>query len=168
MSQFPRKLLLKYLSKKTHPIDPGLYLLNLIIQKLFRINCHIPWMVHFTSRVTGDVEIGKNVWLSFAVDGGCYIQGLNKIFIGDDTIFGPGVKIISANHNQKTFSKMICAEPIRIGKKCWIGANAIILPSVELGDNVIVAARSVVNKSFPDNIVIGGNPESVIRANKES
>jgi len=63
---------------------------------------------------------------------------------------------------------MICAEPIRIGKKCWIGANAIILPSVELGDNVIVAAGSVVNKSFPDNIVIGGNPARVIRANKEN
>jgi acetyltransferase-like isoleucine patch superfamily enzyme len=125
-------------------------------------------MVHFASRVTGDVKIGKNVWISFAVNGGCYIQGLNKVFIGDDTIFGSGVKIISANHNQENFSKMIYAEPIEIGKKCWIGANAIILASVKLGDNVIVAAGSVVSKSFPDNLVIGGNPAKVIRAYKKT
>ena len=123
-------------------------------------------MVHFTSRVTGDVEIGKNVWISFAVSGGCYFQGLNKIIIDDDTIFAPGVKIISANHDQENLSKMIHSEPIEIGKKCWIGANAIILPSVKLGDNVIVAAGSVVNKSFPDNLLIGGNPAKVIRVNK--
>ena len=124
-------------------------------------------MVHFASRVTGEVKIGKNVWISFAVNEGCYIQGLNKIFIGDDTIFGPGVKIISANHNQENFSKMIYAKPIKIGKKCWIGANAIILPSVKLGDNVIVAAGSVVSKSFLDNLVIGGNPAKVIGSNKK-
>jgi acetyltransferase-like isoleucine patch superfamily enzyme len=123
-------------------------------------------MVHFTSRVTGDVKIGKNVWVSFAISGGCYFQGLNKIIIGDDTIFASGVKIISANHDQKDLSKMIHSEPIKIGKQCWIGANAIILPCVKLGDNVIVAAGSVVNKSFSDNLLIGGNPAKVIRQKK--
>ena len=57
--------------------------------------------VHYTSYVYGDVKIGKNVWVSFATSGGCYIQGDNGIKIGDNTIFAPGIKIISANHDIK-------------------------------------------------------------------
>jgi acetyltransferase-like isoleucine patch superfamily enzyme len=119
-------------------------------------------MVHYTSRVTGNVTIGKNVWISFATSGGCYIQGLNGIIIGDDTIFAPGVKIISANHKQDDFSSYEPSDPIVIGKQCWIGANSVILPGVKLGDGVIVAAGSVVNKSFADNSAIAGVPARYI------
>lgn len=158
----PRKWTFRYLRKKTHPIDPGLYVLNLVVQRIFRINCHIPWMVNFTSRVAGDIEIGKNVWISFAVSGGCYIQGINKIFIDDYTIFAPGVKIISANHDTEGISNFVSSGPIVIGKQCWIGTNAVLLPGVKLGDNTIVGAGSIVNKSFPPNSLIGGNPAKLI------
>lgn len=163
ISYFPRKWVYKFLQKKAHPIAPGLWVLNLIVQKIFRINSHIPWMVHYTSRVTGDVKVGRNVWISFAVSGGCYIQGLNGIFIGDDTIFAPGVKIISANHEQEKFSDIVRSSPIMIGKRCWIGANAVILPGVKLGDDVIVAAGSVVNKDFASNSVIAGIPAKFVK-----
>jgi len=160
---FPIKLIYAILKKKAHPIDPGLWVLNLLVQKIFLINSHIPWIVHYTSRVTGNVKIGKNVWISFAVSGGCYIQGLNGVFIDDDTIFAPGVKIISANHQQEDLSKIVPSEPIMIGKRCWIGANATILPGVKLGDGVIVAAGSVFNKSFPSGSVIAGVPAKLIK-----
>ncbi|MBL4705246.1 MAG: hypothetical protein JKY54_12045, partial [Flavobacteriales bacterium] len=45
----------------------------------------------------------------------------------------------------------------------WFGANVIILPEVEIGNNCVVGAGSVVTKSFPDNSVIVGNPAKVIR-----
>ena len=45
----------------------------------------------------------------------------------------------------------------------WIGGSAIVVPGVTLGDNVVVAAGAVVTKSFPDNVVIGGNPARVIK-----
>ena len=57
---------------------------------------------------------------------------------------------------------MISFEPIVIGKKCWLGANSVILPGVQLGNNVIVAAGSVVNKSFPDNSVVAGVPAKIV------
>jgi acetyltransferase-like isoleucine patch superfamily enzyme len=150
------------LDKFTCPVPWGLWFINFFHQRLLRINGQVPWMVHFTSRVLGDVTIGKNVWISFAVSGGCYIQGGNGIEIGDDTIFAPGVKIISANHAKTNLAVWAECRPIRIGKRCWIGANAIILPGVQLGDDVIVGAGSVVTRSFETASTVAGVPAAIV------
>ncbi|BCN50805.1 hypothetical protein RE9416_41060 [Prescottella equi] len=51
---------------------------------------------------------------------------------------------------------------ITVGSNVFIGARATILPGVSIGDNVIVAAGSVVAKSVPDGVVVGGNPARII------
>jgi len=51
-----------------------------------------------------------------------------------------------------------------IGKNCFIGAGAIILPGVKVGDNVIVGAGSLVNKDVPNNTIVAGNPAKVIKS----
>lgn len=89
-------------------------------------------------------------------------KGLNGIEIGSNTIFGPGVKVISANHRRDKLSEWETSPPIRIGENCWIGANAVILPGVTLGDNVIIGAGAVVTKSFPSNCLLAGNPAKLI------
>jgi acetyltransferase-like isoleucine patch superfamily enzyme len=142
------------------------WLVNFIFQRIFRLNSDIPFQVHFTSTVTlgKGISIGRNVSKSFASSGGCYIQGGNGIYIGDDTLFGPGVKIISANHNPGDLTENKPAPPICIGNRCWIGANAVILPSVVLGDDCIVGAGSVVTRSFPEgHIIIAGSPAKIVK-----
>ncbi len=153
------------LNRITDPIPFGLSVLNFIVQRIFRINNKIKWPVHYTSKVTGKVKIGKDVWISFACNGNCYIQGANGVIIGDGTIFAAGVKMISANHEFSNYKEFIEAAPITIGNNCWIGANSVILPGVTLGDNVIVGAGSIVTKSFHSNLVIAGNPARIIRDN---
>ena len=146
-------------------VTPGQWVLNIIVQRFFGVNRKVPWMVHYTSRVQDPktIQFGKRVWVSFAVSGGCYVQGANGIFIGDHTIFGPGVKIISSNHDVADLDRWISTDPIRIGKHCWIGANAVILPGVSLGDCCVVGAGAVVTKSFPARSVIGGVPARLIK-----
>lgn len=152
--------LLEYIST---PVSRNIRIINFIFQKIFRINGDIPFMVHYTSIVNGKVTIGRNVLKYFASCGGCYVQGINGITIGDDTIFAPGVKIISANHNLENYSTHIKRNPVIIGKNCWLGTNSVILPGVELGDNVVVAAGSVVTKSFESNIILAGVPARILK-----
>jgi carbonic anhydrase/acetyltransferase-like protein (isoleucine patch superfamily) len=154
----------RLLERLTDPIPPGLWLLNAFCQRVLRINAETPWMVHFSSRVIGRVKIGRNVWKSFALSGGCYIQGLNGVEIGDDTLFAPGVKIVSSNHQPGRLDRQQDGPPIRIGPRCWIGVNAVILPGVELGADSIVGAGAVVTHSVPAGVSVAGVPARPIVA----
>ena len=84
------------------------------------------------------------------LSGSCYFQAINGIRIGDDSIIAPGVKIISSDHDPINLNNHKLASPVVIGKKCWIGSNAVILPGVCIGNNTIVAAGAIVSKSFPE------------------
>lgn len=143
---------------------PATYFVNFIFQRILRVNAQVPWSVHYTSIVLSAewIKIGQNVDRSFALSGGCYFQGWNGIEIGDDTIFGPGVKIMSANHDLDNMDYLAAAEPVKIGKRCWLGANALILPEVILGNDVVVGAGAVVTHNFPNSVVIGGLPARII------
>ena len=55
------------------------------------------------------------------------------------------------------------AKPVTIGNDVWIGANCTILPGVNIGNNVVIAAGAVVTKDVPDNCVVGGVPAKVIK-----
>ncbi len=156
-SEFSKKVT-KIVNRITYPIPMNLWVINFIFQRVLGQNSDIPWMVHFTSTVFGNISIGRNVERSFALSGSCYIQGLNGIEIDDDTIFAPGIRIISANHSKTNLHKWEKEGSIIIGKNCWLGANAIILPGVRLGNNVIVGAGAVVTHDFPSNSIIVGNP----------
>ena len=57
----------------------------------------------------------------------------------------------------------IVSGSVTIGNHTWIGAGAILMPGIELGEFCVVAANSYVNKSFPAYSVIGGNPAKLIK-----
>jgi len=95
---------------------------------------------------------------------GCYIQAYGGIEFGSNVEMGPGVKIVSQNHDLNDYSKaMKPKKPIIIGNNVWIGANSVILPELTIGDNVVIGAGSVVTKDIPSNSIAVGNPCKVIR-----
>lgn len=84
------------------------------------------------------------------------------IHIGDESYIASGAMILSHD-----FIKDIKSDT-KIGKKCFIGANSIIMPGVMIGDCVIVGSGAVVTKDVPAGCIVAGNPAKIIRDNIET
>jgi len=130
------------------------YLIN-IDQVYFKNYCSI------NIRQSGRLHIDKGVTFNSF----CTINCLEKISIGQNTIFGINVHIFDHNHAYKNQEKLIKKQgyntsSITIGENCWIGANVVILKGVNIGDNVIIGAGVVVHKSIPCNTVIYNNQDT--------
>lgn len=108
------------------------------------------------------IHFGKNIYCNFGVTK----VDDTHIYVGDNTMFGPKVTVAVAGHPvlpelRKQAYQYSAA--VHIGKNCWIGANAVILPEITIGDNVVVGAGSVVTKDLPDNVVAVGKPCRILR-----
>jgi acetyltransferase-like isoleucine patch superfamily enzyme len=101
---------------------------------------------------------------------GCFIAaGAGGIQMGDHVIFGPNVSVIAANYRYGQLDvpleeQGLTSQGIQIGNNVWVGASSVILDGSEIGDNSIVVANSLVNRKFPPNSIIQGNPAKVILA----
>lgn len=165
------KSILKKIGLRQEGIPRNILLVNMIFQKIFRIDVNCNFSKNFTSRVISPEKLivdsnSTSVFKSLAVSGGCYIQANAGIEIGEGTIWAFNVTMVSQGHDPYDLTKVPDNKvtPIIIGRNCWLGANVTILPGVKLGDNTIVGANSVVTSSFPDGcVIIGGVPARVIK-----
>ena len=121
------------------------------------------------ARHGGNVKIGERCGLS-----GSTIYAMSSVEIGDETLVGGNVKIIDNDFHPLEAEKRIQnaasdikKAPIKIGKRCFIGANSIILKGSEIGDNCVVGAGAVVAGKFPAHCIIAGNPARVIKENHD-
>ena len=150
------------------------FCINWFFQKILRINGRFKYLVHFTNKITNPKKIilhgnGFDAQKCLILNGGIYLGGSNGIYIHKSCLIANSVKIISGNHDLKSFeAPSIKENPIRIEEGCWIGAGAIILPGVHLKKSTIVGAGSVVTKSFnEEKITIAGNPAKIIKLRNE-
>lgn len=104
-----------------------------------------------------NISLGRGVFLNF----NCVILDVVEVVIGDGTQIGPGVQILTADHPRDPVERATGLEwgkPIRIGRNVWIGAGALIMPGVTIGDDAIVGAGSVVTRNVPLGVTVVGNP----------
>lgn len=107
-------------------------------------------------------HFGKGVYANFNLT----LVDDTHIYVGDYTLFGPNVVVATAGHpiqpelREKTYQYNFS---VHIGRNCWIGAGAVMVPGVTIGDNVVIGAGSVVTKDIPSNVVAVGNPCRVLR-----
>ncbi len=125
--------------------------------------------VIIVAKYGGKIEINEGVCMS-----GCTLYAMDSIVIGKNTDIGAGCKIIDNDFHPLPYSQRhpveqldkVRKKPITIGEGCFIGANSILLKGTTLGRNVVVGAGSVVSGTFPDNVIIAGNPARIIKENE--
>ncbi|MBQ3572442.1 MAG: sugar O-acetyltransferase [Clostridia bacterium] len=124
-------------------------------------NCYIEPPLH-ANWAGKHCHFGKNVYCNFNLT----LVDDTHIYVGDCTKFGPNVILATASHPILPSLREQAYQynaPIKIGKCVWLGAGVIVLPGVEIGDNSVIGAGSVVTKNIPANVVAVGNPCKVLR-----
>ena len=112
----------------------------------------------------GTIRIGNNFFANYNT---FIYANDDSINIGNDCLIGPDVLIINNNHQMsphELIRMQECAKSrIIIGNDVWIGAKAVILPGVTIGDGAIIAAGSVVNKDVKPYTLVAGVPAKYIK-----
>ena len=136
-----------------------------IIKRLFQTDKEVWIESPFRCDYGYNIDIGENFYANF----GCVILDCNLVKIGDYVKLGPNVQIYTATHPidpKERRSGKEMAYPITIRNNVWIGGSSIILPGVNIGNNTVIGAGSIVTKNIPDNVVAVGNPCRIIRSIK--
>ncbi|WP_309304071.1 DapH/DapD/GlmU-related protein [Arthrobacter sp. CJ23] len=114
-------------------------------------------------------SVGEGISIGNGASVGAFnvIHGGGGVTIGRDALLGPFVAIYSENHqfeDPKTPIRLQghIRKPVEIGHDVWIGAHAVVLAGVSIGDGAIVAAGAVVTKDVPARTIVGGVPAKVI------
>lgn len=128
------------------------------------------------------IAIGDNTYIG----SNTIIWIMDEIEIGDDVLIAHNVNILDNNSHSTDINTRknelsyivskgqpkenifnISISKIKINNGVWIGMNSIILKGVEIGENAIVAAGSIVTKNVPPNTMVTGNPARVVKTIKE-
>lgn len=91
------------------------------------------------------ISIGKDTTIS-----------MQTVFLTHDYSITKGLKVIGIEKPSRFL------RPVSVGKNCFIGARAFLLPGTSIGDNVIVGAGSVVRGKIPNNVIVSGNPAKIV------
>lgn len=106
-----------------------------------------------------NLEMGSYV----AIDDEVNLYSVDKIRIGTKVAISREVFICTASHDISVPSRPLKTAPVSIGDGVWIGARAMILPGVTIGEGAVVAAGAVVTKDVEPWTVVGGNPARFIK-----
>ena len=112
------------------------------------------------------IEIGARTTVGFY----SLLYASTGIWIGDDCMIAPFVYIVDSDHGIDRSSRMNMqpnqVAPVHIGSDVWIGAHAVVLRGVTIGDGAVVAAGAVVRDDVPPYAIVGGVPARSIGARK--
>jgi maltose O-acetyltransferase len=133
-----------------------------VLKDLFGAGGDTVWMQPpFYCDYGSNIHLGTRVFFNF----NCVVLDVCEVHIGNYTLFGPGVQILTPLHpfdarlrREREFGK-----PVHIGADVWVGGAALILAGVRIGSRAVIGAGSVVTRDIPEGVFAAGNPCRVIR-----
>jgi acetyltransferase-like isoleucine patch superfamily enzyme len=138
---------------------------NIFSKYVLQIIFSTPFVHGNSSRI----KYGKRISLANTV----LNTGSGDIVIGDDSIFGHNVMLLTGKHDfiKGKRKKLVTGGPetpksgydIFIGSGCWIASGVIVVGGVSIGDNVIIGAGSIVTKNIRANVFASGVPAKIIK-----
>ncbi len=110
----------------------------------------------------GHIVLGENV----NIGQGTVLYGQGGIDVGNDSGIAPLSLVVASNHsyNQDDIPFRMQGETkkgIKIGHNVWCAGKVVVCDGVEIGDNAVVGAGSVVRKNIPNNAIVIGNPAQI-------
>ena len=130
---------------------------RLLTQRLRAVGKNVAIRPPFFCDYGYNISVGDGVFMNF----NCVILDVVEVTIGDRTQIGPGVQILAAAHPRDPKERAQGLEfgrSIRIGRNVWIGGGALLMPGVNVGDNALIGAGSVVTRDVPPGATVMGNP----------
>ena len=114
------------------------------------------------NNAVGDVIIGDHTRV------GLHNTIIGPVTIGSHVNLAQGITVTALNHNfadqkLRIDEQGVSTNPVTIGDDIWIGANAVILPGVTIGNHSVVAAGAVVTKDVPPHSLVAGVPAKKIK-----
>lgn len=150
--------------RRLNEADPtNLSAVQTAIRDLFGSVGDNPWIsAPFHCDNGRNIHVGDNFLANYNVT----ILDIAEVRIGNHVMLGPGTLISTVNHPllpARRRQHIATALPVVIGNDVWVGGNVTILPSITIGDNVVIAAGAVVAHDVPSNTLVGGIPAKKIR-----
>ena len=157
---FVKDLCLDFNNTKLADVDKRLELLKKILPNVDVTTVEImsPFIVDYGY----NIFLGAGTFLNHNI----YLMDCAQIKFGKKCFIGPNCGFYTAIHPfdvEKRNEGFEIAKPISIGDNVWIGADVAILPGVEIGDNCVIGAKSLVSKNIPSGVLAFGNPCKIIR-----
>lgn len=138
-----------------------LYKIRSIILRLFGAKIGKNCFVDSRARIyfPWNLEMADNACIAYDAE----VYNLDKVILETGAVIAQSVFICCGTHDFNSNTRELITGEIKLSQNCFIGARSIILPGVEIGENTIVAAGSVVPKSIDHNVFVAGNPAVIKR-----
>jgi acetyltransferase-like isoleucine patch superfamily enzyme len=106
------------------------------------------------------IKLGMHSWIFQH----CYVNVLRQVNLGKNVGVGGGSYLFTHGFwLSKLHGFPVSYGPIYIDDNVWLPWSCFIMPNVKIGKNVIVGARSLVNKDVPENALVAGSPAKIIK-----
>lgn len=156
---------LLYLANNLVMRIPSYRIRHAFFRRLCRIKIGKRSSIHMGCFLTGcNIAIGDNT----VINRQCYLDGRIQLTIGNNVSISVQTMILTLTHDPQSPTFGCLPKPVTIEDRAWIGARAMILPGVRIGEGAIVGAGAVVSKDVEPYTIVVGNPARVVKTRERN